>query len=68
MTVELTYLPSKFVAIVEMTRDSGRLRRILLDTELDRNCSRSVNQPKLYPGKNKKMANTGTTAAVDRMS
>jgi hypothetical protein len=68
MTVELKYLPTKLVAIVEMTRDSGRLRRILLHVELDRNCSRSVNQPKLYPGKNKKMAKTGIIAAVDRMS
>jgi len=68
MLVELTYLPSKFVAIVEMTRDSGRLRRILREMELDRNCSRSVSQPKLYPGKNKKMENTGIIAAVDRMS
>ena len=68
MTVELKYLPTKFAAMVEMTRESGRLRRILLDMELDRNCSRSVNQPKLYPGKNKKMAKTGTIVAVDTMS
>jgi hypothetical protein len=68
MTVELKYLPTKFVAIVEITRESGRLKRILLDVELDRNCSRSVNQPKLYPGKNKKMEKTGTIAAVDTTS
>lgn len=68
MAVELKYLPAKFVAIVEMTSDSGRLRRIFLDVELDRNCSRSENQPKLYPGKNKKMAKTGIIAAVETMS
>jgi hypothetical protein len=65
---ELKYLPTTFVAIVEMTRDNGRLSRILLASVLDRNCSRSVNHPKLYPGKNRKMANTGTIATVDTMS
>lgn len=68
ITVELKYLPTKFVAIVEMTRDNGRLKRILLVGVLDRNCNRSVNHPKLYPGKNRKMANTGTVAIVDTMS
>jgi hypothetical protein len=68
ITVELTYLPTKFVAIVEITRESGRLRRIFLDIELVRNCSRLVNHPRLYPGRNRKMANTGTIATVDTMS
>jgi hypothetical protein len=66
--VELKYLPTKFVAIVEMTSENGKLSRILLDTELERNCSRSVDHPKLYPGKSRKMAKTGMIAVVHRMS
>ena len=68
MTVELRYLPTKLVTTVDITRDSGRLRIVLLVAEPDRNRNRSVNQPKLYPGRNKNMAKTGTIATVDTIS
>jgi hypothetical protein len=44
--------------------EKGRLRRIFLATELERNSSRFVAQPKLYPGANRKIENTGMIAAV----